>query len=256
MAARNNKAQQASQQVQIGQAVQRYLRLAVLSVLAMGGVGALIWGGLWIQNPANLPLKQVEIHGDFTHLTQEDLAAAIGPVARGGFFSVDVEAVQQAAEDLPWVEQAIVRRVWPDTMEVHAIEQRAAARWGEKGLLNAKGELFVPGHLQGVPELPRLSGPDALRGRVIQVYAESVKLFGAVNQQVVKIELDERRAWRLHLASDVVLELGRDAVEQRLQRIVSVYSQLVASRQDATLQTIDLRYSNGFAVRWAVTQES
>ena len=46
---------------------------------------------------------------------------------------------------MPWVDAVSVQRAWPRGLHVLVIEQVAAARWGETGLLNTRGELFVDG---------------------------------------------------------------------------------------------------------------
>ena len=57
--------------------------------------------------------------------------------------SADLDAIQRAVEALPWVDHARVQRHWPNGLHVQVSEQTAAARWGESGLLNTRGELFV-----------------------------------------------------------------------------------------------------------------
>jgi hypothetical protein len=49
------------------------------------------------------------------------------------------------------------------------------------------------------------------------------------------------------LVSGARLELGTDQVELRLARFIASATQLEAAGQP---QTVDLRYANGFAVRW------
>ena len=51
-----------------------------------------------------------------------------------------------------------------------SIEQTAAARWGESGLLNTRGELFVRAAAHVPAELPRLSGPEGTESQVAQRY--------------------------------------------------------------------------------------
>jgi cell division protein FtsQ len=88
----------------------------------------------WVRDPNNMPLRSVQVEGEFRKLSAEHLQHAVANAVRGGFFTVNVDAVRRAAESLPWVASARVRRVWPDALQLHVVEQRAAARWGEAGL--------------------------------------------------------------------------------------------------------------------------
>jgi cell division protein FtsQ len=60
--------------------------------------------------------------------------------------------------------------------------------------------------------------------------------------------LSARRAWVLKLDDGMVLELGRDNLEAKLAGFVSAYDRTVA-RLPQPSKYIDLRYTNGFAVR-------
>ena len=66
---------------------------------------------------------------------------------------------------------------------------------------------------------------------------------------VTRLQLSERRAWRMTLNDGLELRLGRDGVERRLQRFVEVYPG-VLKQQLARIAAVDLRYTNGFAVQW------
>ncbi|MBL83971.1 MAG: cell division protein FtsQ, partial [Marinobacter sp.] len=51
------------------------------------------------------------------------------------------------------------------------------------------------------------------------------------------------------LANGIEVVLGRDQVEARFERFVTVYQERLASRSDE-VRRVDARYSNGVAVQW------
>src|SRR5690606_12993600 len=59
-----------------------------------------------------------------------------------------------------------------------------------------------------------------------------------------------RGSWRLHLAAGTVIELGRADAMQHLKRFLDVWPRIASTRAQPP-QSVDLRYANGFAVRWA-----
>ncbi|HEY9197744.1 MAG TPA: cell division protein FtsQ/DivIB [Gammaproteobacteria bacterium] len=209
----------------------------------------------WLRNPTNMPLRSVHIEGELRKLSREQLQTALAGTVRGGFFTVNVEAVRRAAESLPWVESATVRRVWPDRLQLQVVEQRAAARWGEDGVLNMRGQLFKPDAATIPAKLPQLDGPKELRRRVMENYIAMTATLAPIGRRVQALRLDQRRAWVLTLDSGVELKLGRDDALERVGRFVRVYATLFAARE-TELKTVDLRYSNGFAVRWDRSPET
>ena len=207
-------------------------------------------GMRWLADPHQFPLDVVEVRGDFRFMEKAQLQAAVVPHAAGGFFTVDVDAVRAAAEQLPWVYKASVRRIWPATLRLNIEEQQPIARWGEHGYLNRFGEPFSPNETDIPLQLPWLAGPDGHEIKVLEYYLKVTQALRPLGMQVARLELDRRRAWHLQLHDGVRLELGRADTWQRLQRFVRAYPEVFVGREQL-LQQVDLRYSNGFSVRWA-----
>jgi cell division protein FtsQ len=207
------------------------------------------FAGQWLLDPGNLPMRNVQITGEFHQVTPERLRQAVSAAVSAGFFTTDVEAVRTAAQNLPWVDQATVRRVWPDTVIIEVTEQRAAARWGDGALLNRRGELFSPDSESIPPGLPMLSGPEPLRRLVMEQYVGMTRELARVGRSVARLSVNARRSWELELDNGVELRLGREQTMARLQRFVRTYPAVLAAKLDQ-LQYVDLRYSNGFSVRW------
>jgi len=70
---------------------------------------------------------------------------------------------------------------------------------------------------------------------------------------ITRLEQDERRAWVVTLNSGVKLLLGRKESEKRLTRFIDIYPRVLKAWEQR-IDEVDLRYPNGFAVRWnAVT---
>jgi cell division protein FtsQ len=222
--------------------------LSGLVLLLLLGV-SLMFGMQWLSDPYRFPLSVVKVTGDFRFLQKQQLQAAVAPHAQGGFFTVDVAAVRSAAEALPWVYKASVQRIWPATLHLRVEEQQPIAHWGEQGFLNRYGEPFFPEQAGVVRELPWLAGPEGQERRVLENYQRIAKRLARIGVRSARLELDNRRAWHLQLASGVQLELGRADAWKRLQRFVTAYPSVFAGRL-AELQRVDLRYSNGFSVYW------
>ena len=202
-----------------------------------------------LSDPYRFPLDVVEVKGDFRHLDKQRLQNAVTAHVEGGFFTVDVNAIRTAAEQLPWVYKATVKRIWPATLRISIEEQQAIARWGAQGYLNIHGEPFFP-ELSGVVlPLPALAGPEGHELKVLKNYQSVAKTLAPLGVKVTRVELDDRRAWHLQFGDGVLLELGRADTRRRLQRFIRAYPSVFAARI-TELKRVDMRYSNGFSVYW------
>ncbi|MGK2941436.1 MAG: cell division protein FtsQ/DivIB [Immundisolibacter sp.] len=227
-------------------------RLGLVLVLASAAVGA-NKAVVWLSDPSRFPLTMVEITGDLDHIDRNALELRLLPAAAGGFFGVNVAAVSAAARDEPWVKEALVRRVWPDKLVVEIVGRRAIARWGEDGLLGDNGEVFAAS-VPGSADLPLLVGPPGAKPK--RLFADYQR-FGRLLEGLAPIrELhrDARGALRIRLADDLTIIAGRKEVTGRLQRFAAIYrSRLVGVAPP--LESVDLRYGDGFAVRFKAALE-
>ncbi|HET6912530.1 MAG TPA: cell division protein FtsQ/DivIB [Rhodanobacteraceae bacterium] len=196
------------------------------------------------------PVRQLQVQGDLTHVSGDELKKAVAPSLRAGFFALDLERVRNAVAALPWVAQVEARKRWPDTLELRVRELHPIAHWGEGRLLGEDDRLFLVPGADGVPNLPHLAGPDDRVADVLAFYSEAQREFAPFHLAVDSVELSERGSWTLTLANGASVVIGRDAPEQKLARFIEVMPKLMSGRA-AGFTYADLRYSNGFAVKWA-----
>jgi cell division protein FtsQ len=195
------------------------------------------------------PVSVISLDGDFQRVSPAQIEQAVAPHLTAGFMSADLDAIQRAVEILPWVDHARVQRRWPARLHVTVVEQTAAARWGEAGLLNTRGELFVRAAAHVPAELPRLSGPDGTEVQVAQQFLATESRMLENGMRIAALRLDARGAWEMDLDSGVTVRLGRRDVAARLDRFIRTASQVVAHRA-GDVAYVDMRYSNGFAIGW------
>ncbi len=221
-------------------------RLAV-SAASLAALGTLALGVVWALDQ---PIERIGVQGRFQRVSPMDVEQAVKrTVASDGLVSADLDDVRGAFEALPWVDSATVERAWPRALSIVVTEQVAAARWGDDGLVNARGELFVTDARHIPTELPRLSGPPGTAQPVATRYLAIQGRLVEAGMRLTAVRQDERGAWELDLDNGVTVRLGRRQVDERFERFVAAALKLVAQRS-AEIGYIDMRYTNGFAVGW------
>lgn len=196
------------------------------------------------------PVGSVSVEGSFQRVSPVDVERAVKSEVHGvGLLSVDLTAVRRAIHTLPWVDAVSVQRAWPRGLNVLVIEQTAAARWGDEGLINTRGELFAadPRHIP--PELAQLSGPPDQEALVAQRYLAAAGRLTAAGLHLTALRLDARGAWEFDLSNGVTVRLGRRQVDERFEKFMSSALRLVTERGEE-ISYVDMRYTNGFAIGW------
>ena len=207
-----------------------------------------------LRGPALFPVRTVRFTGELGRVGEPRLRSAVDPLLGHGLMALDLSRLRGAVEALPWVSGASVRRVWPGTILIDVTEQRAVARWGDGALLNGDGEPFRPEH--GPRGLPELAGPAGTEREVLARFLALRDRLAPADLTLVGLELDARRSWQARLAGGARLALGRRDVEARVARFAAAWPRLQAGSGERPLQSADLRYPNGFAVRWRAADES
>jgi len=196
------------------------------------------------------PLKHVEVKGDLQHVTYQQVSYIVTREFKGNFFTLDLAQVGNGFQKLPWVRNVSLRRQWPDTLEVTLEEHGVLARWSAGGLVNTRGELF---EAASSSELPVLSGPEGSAREVAEQYGQFKTALAPLKLKPTSVTMNERRAWQLKLDNGLTLELGRDQAGARLNKFVRVYDATIA-RMPRQVAYVDLRYPNGFAVRFGASE--
>ena len=212
-------------------------------------------GGLWLVSQSRFDLSAISVQGDVSHNNAVTLRANVAPRLAGNFFTLDMARTRAVFESAPWVRKAVVHRQFPNRLKVVLQEHQAVAYWGPEGdtrLINSFGEVFEAnqGDIEA-DELPQLNGPPGQAALVLQAYQALSPLFEQFDSVLEQLELTSQGSWRAQLDSGAALELGHGSVDEvraRSQRFLGTLTQ-VSSRYGRDLESADLRYGNGYALK-------
>ena len=228
---------------------------ALFVALAALGLAAVLWWGL--RHPV-FSIVAIQVQGDLTHNNAVTLRANVAHRLSGNLFTLDLAAARTAFEGVPWVRKALVRREFPNRLNVQLQEHLPVAYWGDEGeslLLNTFGEVFEAnlGDVEA-DKLPRLSGPQGQSAQLLAMYRQLLPVFEPLDAAIEQLELTDRGSWRVQLDSGTAMELGRGKAQEvleRTRRYVSTVSQATAlyHRKPDSVESADLRHGNGYALR-------
>ncbi|MFT5174250.1 MAG: cell division protein FtsQ [Gammaproteobacteria bacterium] len=198
----------------------------------------------------NRHVLSVRVAGKFGHLSRLELETVVRErLTSDGFFAVDVESVRQAALSLPWVRDVSVRRVWPDSVHIDVEERVAMARWNGDALMEGDASIFKPRGGADAYVLPKLSGPSGQHVRVLAQFKHLSTGLRAIGGGVVGLSLSERGQWEVNFASGMTIVPSTPFDVAALMQFSRMLPSILGDDLPRVAR-IDLRYANGFAVRW------
>jgi cell division protein FtsQ len=228
-------------------------RLAMLLTLA-----GLAWIG-WERMPVPelgmlFPTNYVRVVGDIENLDVGKLKEALRPVISGGYFYQDLGEIEGAIRSFAWVDKIRLSRIWPDAVEIDITEQKAFARWGDRTLLNPRGERFTPDGIEAFANLPAIFGPLGMESYLLEMLDTLNDKLAPKGVTVATLDMSKRRAWIVKLNNGLELHFGRQDPVKVLERFLDLSPKL-GENVLAQLKRVDLRYPNGFAVVWKSAEE-
>jgi cell division protein FtsQ len=235
------------------QAPVRKLTLPRIPVARIGGVliaCTVIFATYHISAMAlDRPINSITIDGPFQRVSALQIEEAISDELEKGFLTADLDTIRDQVTGLEWIDAANVVRRWPAQLEISVTEQVPAACWGERGLLNTRGELFVTDARHVPAELPRLSGPEGQSGEVAKRYLRIREQLIPRGLDVRRLHLDARGAWDMTLQNGIEIRLGKRQVAERTELFLDVVADII-TRRAKDIEFVDMRYSNGFTIGW------
>ncbi|WP_372742664.1 cell division protein FtsQ/DivIB [Neptunomonas sp.] len=205
---------------------------------------------MWLDKP----IAEVRIIGDTKYLNKRVLAEKLAAGINAPLMNVDIAGLRETILDDPWVHGAKIKRDWPPAVEVTIDEQIPVARWGGKGLLNHQGDIFWPESTEGYLSLPVLNGPATQTQQLMAQYHDLSRLFQGADVKMTGLSMEARGAWSLVLDNGIEVIVGREQLRERLQRFLHVYQKELAPRAEQ-IEKVDIRYTNGVAVKWRKHEE-
>lgn len=235
-------------------------------IFVLAALALLAAGVAWASRAPLFTLRAIALDGELVRSNLVTLRANALPRLSGNFFSFDLERGRAAFESVPWVRQAVVRRVWPNRLAVTLEEHRAAAFWqgqsdkdvGNERLVNTRGEVFEA-NLGDVEDedLITLAGPAGSSAQVLAMHRRLAETLAPLAARIDLLKLSSRGSWHVELDSGAKLELGRgseDELVARSARFVRTFAQATQRFADAggslrPLLAADLRHPDGYALR-------
>ncbi|PID49607.1 MAG: cell division protein FtsQ [Proteobacteria bacterium] len=226
-----------------------FLRLATILASLMVLLGAALWLKVWISKPETLTIAQVQWEGDFRYYDLNELEALAKPYLATNLYLLKSQELERTLEAHDWVRDVSLRKLWPAQLIISVESQAPIAFWGSDRLLNRYGEIFY-GSLpdkQGI--IPLIYSPHDNGREMGERYVSLMQSLRGLGLEIIALTENERGAWQMKLRQGPVVLIGDKDQAKRIQRFKVGYEREL---QDtfSEIERIDLRYTNGFAVKW------
>ncbi|AOG08844.1 cell division protein FtsQ/DivIB [Agrobacterium sp. RAC06] len=222
--------------------------LVSLHGTVVGGHGPIVMQT--VTASAGFAVEDVRVSGN-QHTSEIDILQLLGLDGSTSLLGLDIAAARQALSELPWVESAEVRKVYPSTVEVVLRERQAYGIWqhgNDLSLIERSGSVIAPLRDNKFASLPLFVGRDAETAAA--AIDEEFSRWPAIASRVKAFVRVGGRRWDVHLENGIVVRLPEENVPGALALLNRFdVEQQVLSRDIAV---VDLRLPDRVAVRLTV----
>ena len=195
------------------------------------------------------PLKRVVIREPLHYGDLHEVSEIIRNHQQRDLMHMDIAVLAEEMQQLDWIAKASVYKRWPDTVEMDLVERVPVVRWGEKAFLDADGAAFTIPDNDKLRELATIHGPDGYEKQVLGYYQLIAPWLSKQRIAIQELYLDQRLVWHARLENGLDVILGRDQLNERLKKLIVVNDKVIEPYA-RYIDGIDLRYHDGFSVRW------
>ena len=195
---------------------------------------------------AGLQATKLVVNGN-VYLEAKDVGSEFANQLGGSMFYFDVTKAREQLLENPWVEQATIRKVYPDTIVVDVMEKTPLALWKLEeavNLISANGTIISRAN-QSHAVLPQVVGDGANQAapEFLQMMAHYPDL---ASRSKAYVRVGERR-WNLVMRDGARVLLPEQGWQQALQRLEDM--QKTHSILDRELLQLDMRLPDRMAIK-------
>ncbi len=226
----------------------KYLFMALVVALL---VVILVMGGKALRDapPAAIQVSTQNLSAAQYQALQQTMSQQ----AVSSFFTTDLQTLRDIAIGLAWVDQVSVTRDWQRGIVIMALPKQAVANFGTERLVDAKGVVFVPADSQELmqPTFATLQGEKSQAPVIMQQMQQINSWYAPLGMRVEDIILTPRMTWLVRFDNGLRVIVDNENTAQKLLNLSQLLGNQLSTRRDE-IQSIDLRYKNGFTIAWHI----
>ncbi len=200
-----------------------------------------------ITSAAGFAIEDVKVSGN-VETSEIDILQLLGLDGTTSLVAIDIAEARRKLNELPWIENAEIRKVYPGTVEVKLKERQAYAIWqhgSELSLIEKSGSVIAPLRDNKFASLPLFVGREAEQAAI--TFETLFAGWPELRQRVKAYVRVAGRRWDLHLDNGVVIRLPEEDVNGALARLARLEAEQQVLERD--IAAVDLRLSDRMIVQ-------
>ncbi|KRG32227.1 cell division protein FtsQ [Psychrobacter sp. P11F6] len=245
----SDKTRRPNSKFQVPTSLKYFFMVLVLGLLVL----ILIMGGKALRDA---PPASIHVNNQGLTVTQyRALQQVMNQQKVSSFFTSDLQALRDITTGMAWVDQVSISRDWQRGIVVTALPKQAVANFGTERLVDAKGAVFVPADSKDLTQerFATLQGEITQAPVIMQQMQQVNDWYAPLGMQVEDIILSPRMTWLIRFDNGLRVIVDNENTAQKLLSLSQLLGNQLSERR-GEIQSVDLRYKNGFTIAWDMAQ--
>lgn len=245
----SDKTRRPKTKLQVPTAVKYFFMVLVLGLLVL----ILVMGGKALRDA---PPAAIYVSNKGLSAAQyQSLQQVMDQQKVSSFFTSDLQSLRDIGTGLAWVDQVSVSRDWQRGIVVTALPKQAVANFGTERLVDAKGVVFIPADNNDLTQekFATLQGEITQAPVIMQQMQQVNDWYAPLGMQVEDIILSPRMTWLIRFDNGLRVIVDNENTAQKLLNLSQLLGNQLSNRRE-DIQSVDLRYKNGFTIAWNIDQ--
>jgi cell division protein FtsQ len=200
-----------------------------------------------IASSSGLGIDSVKISGQ-SETSEVDVLNRLGLGSYPSLLTFDVDGARSRVESLPWVAEATIRKLYPDTLDIAISERTPFAIWQHGAsvtLIDRDGRLIANTVGERYSRLPMVVGDGA--GPRASEFTDLVAGFPSIQSRLKAGVLVAERRWNVVLGNGIEILLPESQPQAALAQLVELDE--TKGLLDRDITAVDLRLPDRIVVR-------
>jgi cell division protein FtsQ len=205
-----------------------------------------------VTSAVGFAINNVKVSGN-VQTSEIDILERLGLDGTTSLMALNVNDTRAALKTLPWVEDAEVRKVYPDTINIRLTERQAFGIWqhgNQLSLIEKNGSVIAPLRDNKFATLPLFVGLDAEMDAA--AITTDFDRWPAIKARVKAFMRVAGRRWDIQLDNGVIVKLPEKDMDRAMALLTSMESKQQVLERD--IVSVDLRLTDRTTIQ--LTEEA
>ena len=198
---------------------------------------------LYLSDSFVYPIEEIEITSTNSNHNTEKINEIVASIKGQDLLSLDLSDIKRSIRSDDWIRDVEIKKSFPDTLEIIIIPQQPFAIYNSKIMMMDGTVIDAPSLPLGLPIIIDHTNDSHSSMNTLIL---TVKLLQKIDLDIKKVEIHDSLI-KVFTSSNILIS-DRVNYEVNLNRLVIAFQDLqkLFKRE---IKSIDMRYSNGFAIK-------